>query len=56
MGARPQRRRLRREGTRRYYRANRDGLGPLAGYLEAMWATQVDRLAVLAETAEEPRQ
>ena len=43
---------VRREGTRRYYRANRAGLGPLAGYLEQMWAGQVDRLAMLAEAAE----
>jgi len=43
---------VRREGTRRFYRANRDGLGPLAAYLEQMWAGQLDRLAALAETAE----
>jgi DNA-binding transcriptional ArsR family regulator len=44
--------RVRRDGTRRYYRANRAGLGPLAAYLEGMWAGEVDRLAVLAEAAE----
>jgi DNA-binding transcriptional ArsR family regulator len=43
---------VRRAGTRRYYRANRAGLGPLAAYLEAMWAGEVDRLAALAEAAE----
>jgi DNA-binding transcriptional ArsR family regulator len=43
---------VRRSGTRRYYRANRAGLGPLAEYLETMWATEVDRLATLAEAAE----
>jgi DNA-binding transcriptional ArsR family regulator len=43
---------VRRDGTRRYYRANRPGLGPLAAYLEAMWATELDRLATLAEAAE----
>jgi hypothetical protein len=43
---------VRRSGTRRYYRANRAGLGPLAAYLETMWATEVDRLATLAEAAE----
>jgi DNA-binding transcriptional ArsR family regulator len=43
---------VRREGTRRFYRANRDELGPLAAYLEQMWAGQIDRLAVLAEAAE----
>src|SRR5689334_20016608 len=44
--------RVRREGTRRFYRVNREGLGPLAAYLEQMWAGQVDRLAMLAEAAE----
>ena len=43
---------VRRAGTRRFYRANRDGLGPLATYLEQMWAGQIDRLAALAESAE----
>jgi hypothetical protein len=43
---------VRRDGTRRFYRANRDQLGPLAAYLEQMWAGQIDRLAVLAEAAE----
>jgi hypothetical protein len=43
---------VRRDGTRRYYRANRAALGPLGAYLETMWAGQIDRLASLAETAE----
>lgn len=43
---------VRRSGTHRYYRANRIGLGPLAGYLEAMWATEIDRLGTLAEAAD----
>ncbi len=43
---------VRREGTRRFYRANRTALGPLAEYLESMWGTQLDRLAALAEAAE----
>jgi DNA-binding transcriptional ArsR family regulator len=46
---------VRRAGTRRFYRANRDGLGPLADYLERMWAGQLDRLAMLAEAAERER-
>jgi DNA-binding transcriptional ArsR family regulator len=46
---------VRRDGTRRYYRADRDGLGPLAEYLESMWAQQIDRLAELAEAAERDR-
>jgi DNA-binding transcriptional ArsR family regulator len=43
---------VRKDGTRRYYRANRTALGPLAAYLEAQWGHQLDRLAVLAEAAE----
>jgi|SRR3954451_3896491 DNA-binding transcriptional ArsR family regulator len=43
---------VRHDGTRRFYRANPDGLGPLAAYLEEMWAAQLDRLAGLAEAAE----
>jgi DNA-binding transcriptional ArsR family regulator len=43
---------VRRDGTRRYYLANREGLGPLATYLETMWAAQLDRLADLAEGVE----
>jgi DNA-binding transcriptional ArsR family regulator len=38
---------VRRDGTRRFYQANRAALGPLAGMLEQMWA---DRLAELAES------
>lgn len=50
---------VRRDGTRRYYRARREALGPLAAYLESMWREQVDRLAALAQEAENtegPRQ
>ena len=43
---------VRRDGTRRYYLANRGRLGPLADYLEAQWGGQLDRLAELAEAAE----
>jgi DNA-binding transcriptional ArsR family regulator len=43
---------VRRQGTRRYYRANRAALGPLAAYLEAQWGHQLDHLATLAEAAE----
>src|SRR6185437_9422271 len=43
---------VRRDGTRRFYRADRERLGPLAAYLEQMWAGQLDRLAGLAEAAE----
>jgi DNA-binding transcriptional ArsR family regulator len=43
---------LRQDGTRRYYRANRTALGPLAAFLEAEWAQQLGQLAALAEAAE----
>jgi DNA-binding transcriptional ArsR family regulator len=43
---------VRQEGTRRYYRAHRQALGPLAAYLESLWADQLDSLAALAEAAE----
>jgi DNA-binding transcriptional ArsR family regulator len=43
---------VRRDGTRRYYRANPTALGPLATYLESQWGQQLDRLAELAEAAE----
>jgi DNA-binding transcriptional ArsR family regulator len=40
---------VRRDGTRRFYRADRAALGGLAPALERMWA---ERLADLAELAE----
>jgi DNA-binding transcriptional ArsR family regulator len=43
---------VRRDGTRRFYRANRTALEPFAGLLEQMWASQLDRLAELAEATE----
>jgi DNA-binding transcriptional ArsR family regulator len=46
---------VRRAGTRRYYLANQAGLGPLAAYLESMWAAELDHLAALAEAAEAAR-
>ena len=46
---------VRREGKQRLYRADHAGLGPLATFLESFWAGQLDRLAVLAERAEEER-
>jgi len=44
---------VRREGTRRWYRADREALAPYAPMLERMWAGKLDRLAMLAEAAEE---
>jgi DNA-binding transcriptional ArsR family regulator len=43
---------VRRDGTRRLYRADRERLGDLAGVLQRMWASTLDELAVLAEEAE----
>lgn len=47
---------VRQQGTRRYYRADREALGPLAAYLEAMWTRQLDTLATLAEQTERTEQ
>ena len=43
---------VRRDGKRRLYRADHDGLGPLKKFLESFWADQLDSLAALAEEAE----
>ena len=43
---------VRREGTRRLYRADRERLGELADVLQRMWEETVDELAALAEAAE----
>lgn len=40
---------IRREGNRRFYRADRQRLADLAPVLEAMWASSLDRLAAAAE-------
>ena len=40
---------VRRDGTRRFYRADREALRPFASLLEDMWSDQLDRLAALAE-------
>jgi DNA-binding transcriptional ArsR family regulator len=41
--------RVRKEGTRRFYRADRQHIGPLKKVLEAMWTTELDRLALAIE-------
>jgi DNA-binding transcriptional ArsR family regulator len=46
---------VRRDGTRRFYRANRPALAPFAAVLEQMWAGKLDRLAQLAEEAADER-
>jgi len=43
---------VRKDGTRRFYRAKRSALGPFAGMLQKMWAGELDKLALLAEEAE----
>jgi DNA-binding transcriptional ArsR family regulator len=43
---------VRRDGVRRFYRANQAGLGPLAAYLDSLWSEQLDSLAELAATVE----
>lgn len=44
---------VRQEGTRRWYRADRQALGPLGAYLESLWADQLDALTTLATLAEQ---
>jgi DNA-binding transcriptional ArsR family regulator len=44
--------RVRRDGTRRLYRADRDALGRLGQVLQQLWTVQLDELAALAEAAE----
>ena len=41
--------RVRKEGRLRWYRAQKEALGPLAVALEAMWCEHLQRLKVLAE-------
>ena len=40
---------VRREGRRRYYRVRREALGPLATWLDQMWAEKLAQLRDLAE-------
>src|SRR5947209_20429290 len=42
----------RRQGTTKWYRADRGRLGPLKSVLKSMWEADVDRLAELAEAEE----
>ena len=43
---------VRRDGRRRFYRAERRALGPMARVMEAFWAEGLDRLKALAEEEE----
>jgi DNA-binding transcriptional ArsR family regulator len=45
---------VRPQGNRRFYRADRRALGPLAQVLEAMWSTSLDRLADAVEADPNP--
>jgi DNA-binding transcriptional ArsR family regulator len=47
--------RVRTAGNQRFYRADRERLGPLALMLESMWAATLDRLAQAVEAAEEQK-
>ena len=47
--------RLRREGTTRFYRADRRRLAPLKRILTAMWESDLDRLAQLAEAEDKKK-
>jgi DNA-binding transcriptional ArsR family regulator len=44
---------VRRAGKHRYYRAQREALGPLGLWLEQMWSGSLERLAELAEREDE---
>lgn len=46
--------RSRRDGSFHYYRADREGLGPLAPALEDMWRLTLGHLAEAVERGEEP--
>ncbi len=47
--------RARRAGNHRFYRADRERLGPLAQALEAMWIGVLDQLAASVEAEERGR-
>ena len=44
---------MRRDGTHRFYRADRDALRPYTPMLRLLWAERLDQLAELAEAEEE---
>jgi DNA-binding transcriptional ArsR family regulator len=41
--------RVRKDGNRRFYRADRENIGPLKAVLEVMWRSELDRLASAVE-------
>jgi DNA-binding transcriptional ArsR family regulator len=44
--------RVRKVGRERFYRADKRAMGPLAGYLEAVWERRLAKLKALAEAAQ----
>jgi DNA-binding transcriptional ArsR family regulator len=46
---------VRPAGNRRFYRADRAALGPLAQMLESMWSSSLDRLAAAVEVDPDPK-
>jgi DNA-binding transcriptional ArsR family regulator len=44
---------VRKDGTRRFYRANHEALRPFIALLEQLWAARLNELAELAEEAEQ---
>jgi DNA-binding transcriptional ArsR family regulator len=44
---------VRRDGTRRMYRADRDALAPLSDVIRMMWASDLETLRLLAEADEQ---
>jgi DNA-binding transcriptional ArsR family regulator len=44
---------MRKAGNHRFYRANRQAVGPLAAWLEDLWARRLAAVAELAEQAEQ---
>jgi DNA-binding transcriptional ArsR family regulator len=43
---------VRRDGRRRYYRADRKAIGPMRTALEQLWSRSLDRLVTLIEEEE----
>ena len=47
---------VRRDGNRRLYRTDKDGLGPLRQLLEEMWASTLDALAEAVEAGDDDQE
>ena len=46
---------VRKDGNRRFYRADQAGLGPLRAVVESMWSATLDHLAQTIEADEDQR-